>query len=160
MANKVFKIEDTPAEKPHGKRWLYADISMESEVPKWKLNKNRNPHDASIFHRLEITKDYDVNAVRNSLHNIFHWTKGERIINPEFGSEIKKYLYNQIGSFTEEQIMSEIKMMVAKWEPRCIIDKINRIGDITDVENNQVGIQLIWHVPNLPLDQYFTEIIF
>lgn len=51
----------------------------------------------------------NLKAILNSLHNIFNWTPGERILNPEFGSKLHQLLYEGITPTTEELIASEIK---------------------------------------------------
>lgn len=158
MANKIFSLND-PAKSVRTKRWTYADLSMTADN-RWRLNKNRDPYNDHIRGKYRVSRKFDVNAVKGAVHNLFHWTKGERIIQPEFGNELKKLLYNQIGTYTEEQIIAEIKMMIARWEPRCIIDKLSRIGDVSDTEHNQIGIQMIWHVDGLPDQQYQTEVIY
>jgi len=47
-------------------------------------------------YKYRLGKLVNVKAVTNSIHNIFTWTPGERILNPEFGSRLKKYLYEGI----------------------------------------------------------------
>ena len=47
----------------------------------------------------KVDKLVNVNAIKNSLHNIFSWTPGERILNPEFGSKLRKLLYEGITDF-------------------------------------------------------------
>lgn len=49
-----------------------------------------------IGDRYRVAKDVNVRAVFNSLHNIFTWTPGERVLDPEFGSRLRKMLYEQI----------------------------------------------------------------
>jgi len=44
----------------------------------------------------------NVNAIRNSLHNIFSWIPGERVLLPEFGSNLRKLLYEGITDYNVE----------------------------------------------------------
>lgn len=37
----------------------------------------------------KIAKSINVNAVKQSVHNIFSWMLGERILNPEFGTNLR-----------------------------------------------------------------------
>ena len=39
----------------------------------------------------------DINAIRNGLVNIFSWRRGERIILPEFGNTLYRFLYEPRG---------------------------------------------------------------
>ena len=60
----------------------------------------------------------NVEAVKNSLRQIFTWIPGERIINPEFGSNLRRLLYEGLTDYNKELIMAEIKHSVSVWEPR------------------------------------------
>jgi phage baseplate assembly protein W len=91
----------------------------------------------------------DLKAIFNSLHNIFHWIPGERILNPEFGSNIHSLLYNGITEFNKEQIAAEIQQSISKWEPRVSIVKIVDMTDINDTENNTIRLDVIFTVPSL-----------
>jgi len=49
-----------------------------------------------------IANSVDVQAVHNSINNIFSWIPGERILNPEFGSNLHTLLYEGITKYNEE----------------------------------------------------------
>ena len=51
---------------------------------------NREQRNKSHF---KLEKNINVNAIKQSIKNIFSWIPGERIINPEFGSKLRSYLY-------------------------------------------------------------------
>lgn len=67
----------------------------------------------------KIAKSVNVKAVRNSIHNIFTWIPGERILLPEFGSRLYLMLYEGITPLTEERIIAEIRSCMTEWEPRA-----------------------------------------
>ena len=68
---------------------------------------------------LKVSKSVNVQAVRNSLRNIFTWIPGERILLPEFGSKLYTLLYEGITPLNEERIVAEIRNCVTEWEPRA-----------------------------------------
>ena len=98
---------------------------------------------------LQINKLVNVNAIRNSLDNIFSWTPGERVLNPEFGTNLRKLLYEGITDFNVEQIVAEIKHAVAQWEPRVQVENIVDVSTIEDHENNNVHLKVIYTIPSL-----------
>ena len=104
---------------------------------------------------LQINKLVNVNAIRNSLDNIFSWTPGERILNPEFGTNLRKLLYEGITDFNVEQIVAEIKHAVAQWEPRVQVANIVDVSTTEDHENNTVHLKVIYTIPGLS-DQQFA----
>ena len=59
--------------------------------------------------RYKIAKINDVAATKNSLHNIFTWTPGQRILNPNFGSRLESLLYEGITEQNKDAIVAEIK---------------------------------------------------
>ena len=105
-------------------------------------------------YKYRLGKLVNVKAVTNSIHNIFTWTPGERIINPEFGSRLKKYLYEGITPTTEEQVNAEIRRCITEWEPRANILSIINVGDVDDTEDNTIHLEVIFNIPELNDQQY------
>lgn len=154
MGNKVISFNDSSPEiKSY--EYTYADISMESEnVLSGKYYCAPNDIDM----KWRVAKKKDVDAVKGAVKNIFTWIPGERILLPEFGNTIRKYLYEGITDINSEQIVSECQMLMTKWEPRAVIDRIFKKDSIEEQENNQVSIIMIWHVAGLPETKYQQEI--
>ena len=124
---------------------VYRDVSMISD----KVNGN-----------FKISKDVNVKAVFNSLHNIFTWMPGENILFPDFGSRLRKMLYEQITDYNVEQIVAEIRGVVLKYEPRVNIIKVVNVSDINDTENNTVRLDIIFTIPSLSNEQYNYSYIY
>ena len=134
MANKVIQFSQSSLAKKieDNVKEVFLDISMQS---KQQGNK------------CTIDKLVNVNAIRNSLDNIFSWTPGERILNPEFGTNLRKLLYEGITDFNVEQIVAEIKHAVAQWEPRVQVANIVDVSTTEDHENNTVHLKVIYTIP-------------
>lgn len=143
MGNKVIEFSSNDSEiKSYD--YTYADISMISQTM---------PNE-----KMRIAKKCDVDAVKGAVKNIFTWIPGERILLPEFGNSIRKYLYEGITDLNSEQVIAECKMLMTKWEPRAAIDRIFKKESTEETENNQVSIIMIWHVVGLPEQKYQQEI--
>ena len=113
--------------------------------------------DYDLFMRLApwaIDSSINVRAIQNSLHNIFTWIPGERILLPEFGSKVRKLLYEGLTEYNTEQIVAEIRKSVSEWEPRVQIQNIINIGNIDDKEDNTVHLEIIYTIPSLSEKQY------
>ena len=139
MGNKVINIGGTTEQKD-SYSGTYLDINM--------ISKQKKLNDGS--EKYSIDKSVDEHAVWNSLHNIFTWIPGERVINPEFGSRLRELLYEGINKFTEEQVIAEIKGSVQRWEPRVVIDKVVNISrDEFETEDNTMELDIIYHIIGL-----------
>lgn len=136
MGNKVINLGPKTSQR---NLEVYRDVSMISD----KVNGN-----------FKISKDVNVKAVFNSLHNIFTWIPGENILIPDFGSRLRKMLYEQITDYNVEQIVAEIRGVVLKYEPRVNIIKVVNVSDINDTENNTVRLDIIFTIPSLGNEQY------
>ena len=110
-------IAEKPSESdPYDVIALALDIgyaAAKARYENWKKSSKYN-----------VGKLVNVNAVQNSLHQIFTWIPGERVINPEFGSKIRTYLYEGITDQNIEAITAEIYQCVSEWEPRVVIDRV------------------------------------
>ena len=142
MGNKVINLGTKVSQ---GNLEVYRDVSMISD----KVNGN-----------FKISKDVNVKAVFNSLHNIFTWMPGENILFPDFGSRLRKMLYEQITDYNVEQIVAEIRGVVLKYEPRVNIIKVVNVSDINDTENNTVRLDIIFTIPSLGNEQYNYSYIY
>ena len=101
-----------------------------------------------------IDKLINIQAILNSLHNIFTWRPGERILNPEFGSRLYTLLYEGITPETEERIAAEIRSCISEWEPRVQIIEIRDISTIEETEDNTIHLEVVFIIPQLSDEQY------
>lgn len=104
--------------------------------------------------RHRMAKLVNVNAVKNSVRQIFTWIPGERIINPEFGSFLRKYLYEPITDENQERIAAEIRQCVLRWEPRVTVTRVAKVTDVDDVENNTVRLDIHYTIKGLDGQQF------
>lgn len=101
-----------------------------------------------------IDKNIDERAIKTSLYNIFSWAPGERVINPEFGSKLMKYLYNGITATNQEQIVAEIKNCCMKWEPRVFVQDVINLTTTKDIEDKTVNLEIRYSIPSISEKQY------
>jgi len=76
----------------------------------------------------DIRVDYDVDAIINSLNNIFKTIPGERFLVPTFGINLRRYLFSSVSEAIANRIGSEIVRAIELWEPRVIVDQVQVIG--------------------------------
>jgi phage baseplate assembly protein W len=111
---------------------------------------------SSYGSKYRLSKSVNVRAVQNSLDNIFSWIPGERIINPEFGTRLHEYLYEGITTYNEELIVAEIKMCVARWEPRVVITRVVNMSTLSETEDNTIVLDIKYYIKGLP-DRIFDK---
>ena len=106
----------------------------------------------NVSYNIEDLKD--LNSIRNGIQNIFEWNKGERILNPEFGLNLRQYLGEPINENTAKAIGSEIDAGLEEWEPRIIVKDI-RIEPLED--QNQYNVSVLYSVKSFDtIDQRFN----
>lgn len=119
------------------------------------ISLNTRPKEVGKY---KVQKDVNVKAVQNSLHNIFTWRLGERILLPQFGNSLYKYLYEGILPHNVEQIIAEIKAVTSIWEPRIRIIDIINASTINDTEDNTVLLDIVYVIPGLSEEQFTYSI--
>lgn len=94
----------------------------------------------------DITADFDVAAVKNSLINLFNTVPGQNLLNPEYGLNLVQYLFEPISETNGRIIGNAIVDGITTYEPRVIIRTI----DVeTDEEEQTYYITLNILVPIL-----------
>jgi phage baseplate assembly protein W len=89
-------------------------------------------------------------SVKESLKNIILTQRGERFYDPEFGSDVKKSLFNPFDELTMSQLSESITTAINKHEPRADHVKVHITQYIED-NTYKVDIQfIVINIPNVP----------
>ena len=88
---------------------------------------------------------------KDNLKNLILTRKGERIMNPTFGCDIYKVLFEQMdGGLIESKIESTILDAVSNWLPYLSIDEIIFDYDDNDIDNNRINLELKFSLVSNP----------
>ncbi|MFO7845054.1 MAG: GPW/gp25 family protein [Balneolaceae bacterium] len=67
--------------------------------------------------------------IREALYIILLTTKGERILQPEFGSDLKRHLFDSITNTKITQLTEDIRRAILMGEPRVICESVEARHD-------------------------------
>lgn len=113
------------------KNYTFKDV----ELDMYPTNNNR-----------DIRTSLDFSAIQNGIENMFLFLPGERVLQPLFGNNLYKYVYEPINPDTAGRLKAEIYKMFRDWEPRVNIVDI-AVTPYEDQNTYQVAIQ--YTVPSL-----------
>ncbi len=68
-------------------------------------------------------KIYDIECIREDVLNQFNIRKGERVMNPNFGTIIWDSIFEPLNELTKEAIVEDIKTILSN-EPRIIVQDV------------------------------------
>lgn len=137
-------ISDLPKSPLGSQNYLYSDLHLDLQS-KYNIN-------SILYQKADINDfklDYDINAVRNALNNLFTTTPGEKVLNPEFGLDLRKYLFEPATIEVAELIRSEIYMQVGTFEPRV---KLNNVKITVFEDVNEFDILINYSIPSLNIN--------
>jgi hypothetical protein len=98
----------------------------------------------------DIKVAYDLNAIRNSIINLFNTAPGERLLLPDYGCNLRRYVFESMSDSTSRLLGRSIKTAIEQWEPRVTVVSIS----VDSYENLQeYVITLVLQVPFLPSGQ-------
>jgi uncharacterized protein len=92
---------------------------------------------------------FDTNSqVKQNLLNFLKTKRGERRMQPEFGTKLYNLLFEQLDANTYEIAKSIISEEITAWIPQIIIDSItvNNTGNPDDTDNYKIGIAVVYRV--------------
>ena len=96
--------------------------------------------------RKDINKHLDEQAVINSIKNIILTNHYEKPFDPDFGSNIRAMLFENLDSITAISLEREILQTIQNFEPRV---SVSRVTAIPDYDNNGYSIKLEFLIRNL-----------
>lgn len=121
--------------------YLYSDLKLDLSFDysqSSQLLKTKEIKDAVV--------NYDAQAIKNSLTNIFNTNKGELLLSQDFGLNLRQYLFSPISDINGRIIGDAILQGIGKYEPRVSVDNVLVA---TDYDNQQYVIQIGVIVPSL-----------
>ena len=122
---------------------LHLDLSLEKNV-----GYGDNPQNAG-----DIKVDTDIEAIKNSIRNIFNTRKGQKILSPEFGSNLDQFLFERVDNFVGNIIGKTILDNLQNFEPRVEVININ-VYPFPD--QNLYRIQVIYNFLQINKQQSVT----
>ena len=88
------------------------------------------------FKKHPVTDDLvvsrDASAIKQAIVNLLLTNKGEKLFNPQYGSNIRSYLFEPLDYGTAQQIIGNIEFTIAKWEPRIQILDLDAVPNYND----------------------------
>ena len=72
----------------------------------------------------DIVADYDNDAIKNSIKNIFNTRKGMRYLNPEFGSSFDQFLFESVSPINARILAQKINDHIIKYENRITLLRV------------------------------------
>jgi len=107
-----------------------------------KKTSNNNVKNSQIFKGFSTqgktfsdSKIYDIELIKQDLFNHFNIRKGEKLENPEFGTNIYDFLFDPLDVDTKNAIIADIENVIA-YDPRVVLDQL----ELNEYEH---GIQVL-----------------
>ena len=107
----------------------------------------------------DIGKKIGVSAVKSAIVSVLKTNHNERMFQPEFGSNIRALLFEQMNPITEERIRTEVENAVKNHEPRAEVLGITVEGQ---EEQNRYLVSILFNVTSeaepQKLETYFDRV--
>ncbi len=100
-----------------------------------------------------------IQQAKDNLINLIMTRKGERVMQPDFGCDIWRVLFEPIdGGRLENRIEDYIEEAVNRWLPNILIQNIEFPYDETDIDNNNINVSIKFSLNANPLITETLEI--
>jgi phage baseplate assembly protein W len=119
MAIKITDLQ-TIADTYNTNQYVYKDLYLD-------ITQNQTTYPGS---RIPVPKDdiqvsYDDQAISNSLTNLFNTIPGQRFLFPEYGLNLKQFVFEPISEYTAEIIGRKIFDTIKLYESRVTPLNVN-----------------------------------
>jgi phage baseplate assembly protein W len=114
---------------------------------------NRRSDSNGIF----ATNYTTIRQTRDNLINLIMTRKGERVMQPDFGCDIHRLIFEPIyGEDIKDRVIDSIEDAVAMWMPFVSIDNVEFPFDDADIDNNKINVSIKF---SLRINQNIKETI-
>ena len=100
---------------------------------------------APIPGRGDIARRLNENSVREAIKNLILLDKGERLFQPNLGSDIRASLFENVTPTTIILLKDKVREVLNAYEPRCNLLDVEVLGDI---DENAITVNVVFNVIN------------
>ena len=93
----------------------------------------------------DVNKHLDQMAVINAVKNLVLTSRYEKPFNPDYGSNVRKLLFETLDIITASAIEREIQQTIESFEPRV---RVISLAVIPDIENNGFTVRMQFYIVN------------
>jgi len=122
-------------------RVLFNDLRLDVET-----NYTKNTQLLKKREIKDIQNSENIDAIKNSIFNLFTTMPGQKILNPTFGLNLQQFIFTGLTEINGKLMAETILKGLNKYEPRV---KVKNINVEIDYDNNQYNIYLLLNVPAL-----------
>ncbi len=111
-----------------------------------------------VTNTMDLKADANIEAIRNSLHNLFNTMPGQRFLWPDYGLDFYQFLFWPVTESNGIIIANKILTVIDKFEPRVYVQNVKVIADPDGMAYN---ITLSINIPTLGMslqDKYNLDI--
>lgn len=94
----------------------------------------------------DIRVDFDEDAIKNAVYNCINTKPGEKVLSPNFGMELERFLFEPVSKSRGEYIGRYILSTLSSLENRIIVKEVNVS---VDTDKNTYNILVIYEIPSL-----------
>lgn len=119
MAIKISNLEQIVKQVAQ-KEYVFKDLHLD-------FSKSTT-YDPTVMQQVEgndIKVDYDTNAIRNSLRNLFNTRPGQRFLFPLYGMDLNQFLFESITEPNARILGETIVRSIKTYEPRVKVEECN-----------------------------------
>lgn len=138
MAIKIANLEKV-VQQYSRKDYAYKDLHLD-----FQKSGNYDPVLQRKINDNDVQVDYDMNAIKNSLRNLFTTRPGQRFLFPEYGLNLTQYLFEAITDENAESIGEAIVKSIERYEPRV---ELELCTVVPDPDQNQYDITIAISIP-------------
>ena len=91
----------------------------------------------------------DQRAIKADLMHLLLTRKGQRLYNPDFGTDLLRYIFEPNDALTWEDVKQEVKSSIKKYLPNLIVNSVN----VTQSEQSE-------YAATIRLDYSITDNVF
>ena len=95
--------------------------------------------------RGDIARKLNENSVREAIKNLILTDKGERLFQPNLGSDIRASLFENVTPTTIILLKDKVREVLRAYEPRCNLLDVEVLGDI---DENAITVNVVFNVIN------------
>ena len=95
-----------------------------------------NRGSSGLFPQSETTLE----QAGSNIKNLLLTAKGERVMQPDFGSRLRDLLFEQYTEDLEERVREEIQQAMSTWLPYIVISQVDVIQDETNPNQTKVDL--------------------